>query len=246
MNDLKIVIADDDASSRSILRHFIHLFPNYDVVAEATSGEEFLQLVLQEQPDIVLVDINMPGLDGMEAVKICRQLFPALQVIFITGYDEFAVEAFEVSATDYIVKPIERTRLFYALEKARKLIEMAKQCAAVKAKQPSKRLGIRSKNSIVLLPMEDILFVEKESRKTVIHTANERYETTETLNEIERELDNCFFKTHRSYIINLKKIVKITQVGETYLAHFFDSEKVAYISKLKFHEVQRRIFDMNN
>ncbi|MGP3561230.1 LytR/AlgR family response regulator transcription factor [Geobacillus sp. BK01] len=244
MEDLKIVIADDDASSRTILRHFICQFPHYHVVAETASGEELLRLVLQEQPDIVLVDISMPGLDGMEAVKICKQLLPSVQVIFITGYDEFAVEAFEVSATDYIVKPIERTRLFYALEKARKLIDMAKQCAAP-AKQPNKRLGIRSKNAIVLLPMEDILFVEKESRKTVIHTVNEQYETTETLNEIEKELDDDFFKTHRSYIINLKKVVKITQVGETYLAHFLNSEKVAYISKLKFHEVQRKIFDMN-
>lgn len=244
MEDLKIVIADDDASSRTILRHFIRLFPHYHVVAETASGEELLQLVLQEQPDIVLVDISMPGLDGMEAVKICKQLLPSVQVIFITGYDEFAVEAFEVSATDYIVKPIERTRLFYALEKARKLIDMAKRWATP-AKQPSKRLGIRSKNAIVLLPMEDILFVEKESRKTVIHTVNEQYETTETLNEIEKELDDDFFKTHRSYIINLKKVVKITQVGETYLAHFLNSEKVAYISKLKFHEVQRKIFDMN-
>jgi two-component system, LytTR family, response regulator len=127
MDILKIVVADDDASSRILLHHFIRFLPQYKVVGEAISGEEFVRLVLEEKPDIALVDIKMPDLDGKEAVKICKQSLPALQVIFTTGYDEFAVKAFEIAATDYIVKPIERTRLFHALEKARKLIELSRQ-----------------------------------------------------------------------------------------------------------------------
>ena len=244
MDILKIVVADDDASSRILLHHFIRFLPQYKVVGEAISGEEFVRLVLEEKPDIALVDIKMPDLDGMEAVKICKQSLPALQVIFTTGYDEFAVKAFEIAATDYIVKPIERTRLFHALEKARKLIELSRQ-DHLSIKTKNKRLGIKSHNSILFLPMEDILFVEKESRKTVIHTANERYETTETLNKIENKLDDYFFKTHRSYIVNLKKIVKIEPAGETYLAHFINSHKVAYISKLKIHEVQKKILHIH-
>ncbi|AMX83624.1 LytTR family transcriptional regulator [Geobacillus subterraneus] len=239
MNDLKVLIADDDAVSRAILRNFIRLFPNYDVVAEAATGEELLQLVFEKQPDIVLVDIGMPGLDGIEAVKLCRQSLPDVQVIFTTGYDEFAVKAFELSAADYIVKPIERTRLFQALEKARKFIEIARH--PVVSMKSDKRLEIRSKHSIVWLPLEDVLFVEKENRKTIIHTADEQYETTTPLNDIEKRLTDCFLKTHRSYIINLKKVVKIVQIGETYAAHFFGCEKVAYISKLKFHEVQQKM-----
>ncbi|GMN99097.1 LytR/AlgR family response regulator transcription factor [Parageobacillus thermoglucosidasius] len=244
MESFKIIIADDNATSRTLLRHFIHVLPQYKIVAEAVNGEEFVRLVLEEKPDIVLVDINMPGLNGMEAVKICKQAVPALQIIFITGYDEFAVEAFEISATDYIVKPIERARLFRALEKARKLLELSRQnCLSIKK---DKRLGLKSHGSILFLPLDDILFVEKESRKTVIHTANERYETTETLSEIGDRLDGCFFKTHRSYIVNLKKIVKIEPAGETYLAHFRDSHKIAYISKLKINEVQRKILDIHD
>ncbi|MBA2875236.1 LytR/AlgR family response regulator transcription factor [Thermaerobacillus caldiproteolyticus] len=244
MDSLKIIIADDNVSSRTLLCHFIHLLPQYKIVGEAASGEDFVQLVLKEKPDIVLVDINMPDLNGMEAVKLCKQLLPTLQVIFITGYDEFAVEAFEISATDYIVKPIERTRLFNALEKARRLIQLSNQTnLSIKAK--NKRLGIKSQNSILFLPMEDILFAEKENRKTVVHTSHERYETTETLNEIENKLDDYFFKTHRSYIVNLEKIVKIEPAGETYLAYFIDSNKFAYISKLKINEVQRKILNIH-
>lgn len=245
MESFKIIIADDNVTSRTLLRHFIHVLPQYKIVAEAVNGEEFVRLVLEEKPDIVLVDINMPGLNGMEAVKICKQAVPALQIIFITGYDEFAVEAFEISATDYIVKPIERVRLFHALEKARKLIELFRQdCSSIRKKD--KRLDIKSQGSILFLPLDDILFIEKESRKTVIHTSNERYETTETLSEIESRLDDYFFKTHRSYIVNLKKIVKIEPAGETYLAHFLDSHKIAYISKLKINEVQKKILEIHD
>jgi two-component system, LytTR family, response regulator len=243
LDTLKIIIADDNASSRNLLRHFIRLLPHYKVVGEATNGEEFVQLVLQERPDIVLVDINMPGLNGMEAVKLCKQQLPALQIIFITGYDEFAVEAFEISATDYIVKPVERVRLLRALEKARKYIQLSTQ-TNISTKE--KRLGIKSQNSILFLPMEEILFVEKESRKTVIHTSNQKYETTETLSEIQGKLDDYFFRTHRSYIVNLKKIVKIEPVGETYLAYFVNSDKVAYISKLKINEVQKELLHTEN
>jgi two-component system LytT family response regulator len=240
LNDLKVVIADDDAVSRAILRNFVRLFPNYDVVAEAATGKELLQLTFELRPHIVLVDIYMPELDGMEAVKLCRQFLPSVQVIFTTGDDQFAVKAFEISATDYIVKPVERIRLFQALEKARTFIEIVNQ-PVTSMKPLNKRLEIRMKHSIVWLPMEDILFVEKENRKTIIHTADEQYETTLPLNEVEKRLTHCFFKTHRSYIVNLKKVVKITHVGETYKVHFFSCEKVAYISKLKFHEVQRRM-----
>lgn len=237
MEQLKVVIADDHGSSRTLLRHFVSLLPHYCVVGEAANGEELVQLILKEKPNIALVDINMPNLDGMEAVKSCKELLPDLQVIFTTGCDEFAVEAFKIAAADYIVKPIEPPRLFGALEKARKLLQL--QGASEKKK--GKRLDIKLQNSVLFLPMEEILFIEKESRKTIIHTKNEKYETNESLSELESRLDYYFFKTHRSYVINLKKVIKIESVGETYWARFLGCDKVAYISKLKINEVQKKI-----
>jgi two-component system LytT family response regulator len=241
MDTLKIVIADDNESSRTLLRHYIHLLPHYEVIGEAADGEEFVQVVLDKKPDLVLVDINMPNLDGMEAVKLCRELLPNLQIIFTTGYDEFAVEAFNIAAADYIVKPIERTRLFHALEKARKLVQLSSHRQELSLEEKKTIFEIKSQNSILFLPMQEILFIERERRKTVIHTRNEKYETTESLNEVASRLDSYFFKTHRSYIVNLKQIFKIEADGETYRVHFFNSDKVAYISKLKINEVQKSI-----
>lgn len=237
MEKYKVIIADDDRPSRMLLLHFIQLLPEYEVVQEAENGEEFIQIVMEAEPEIVLVDIHMPGLNGMEAVKICKERFPSLQVIFTTGYDEFAVEAFNISAADYIVKPIERTRLFVALEKAKKLIQMSNSSNQVKNK--ANKLAIKSNNTFIYLSVDDILYAEKEGRKTILHTKNSHFETSESLQELEGKLPNQFYKTHRSFLVNLKKVTKIVSSGETYLAYFNDTEKIAYISKLKINEVHR-------
>jgi two-component system LytT family response regulator len=237
MEKYKVIIADDDHPSRMILMHFIQLLSEYEVVQDASNGEEFIQLVMKEEPDIVLVDINMPGLNGMEAVKICKERLPSLQVIFTTGYDEFAVEAFNISAADYIVKPIERTRLFIALEKAKKLIQL--NSSPNQLKKTVNKLAIKSNNTFLYLSVDDILYAEKEGRKTILHTKNSYFETSESLQELEGKLPNQFYKTHRSFLVNLKKITKIVSSGETYLAYFNGTEKIAYISKLKINDVHR-------
>jgi two-component system, LytTR family, response regulator len=243
MEKIRIVIADDDSSSRLLLQHTIKLFFDFEVIGEAGNGEELYQLVIDLKPDIALVDINMPGLTGVEAVKLCKETMPSLQVVFTTGYEEFAVEAFNMSAVDYIVKPIERTRLFIALDKATKALQLEKTMAQ-KYKQ-YKKLSIKSNNSYLYLTIEDILFIEKEGRKTILHTKNERFETTESLMDLEDMLPGYFYKTHRSYLVNLSKIIKIEPSGETYLACFANTSKNAYISKLKINEVQEMIEKKN-
>ncbi|EWG11550.1 LytR/AlgR family response regulator transcription factor [Cytobacillus firmus] len=239
MEKLKIVIADDDASSRLLLHHTIRLFNEYEVAGEAGNGEKFYQLVLELKPDIVLVDINMPGLSGLEAVKLCREAIPSLQVVFTTGYEEFAVEAFNISAADYIVKPIERTRLFVALDKAKKALQLERSLSARNRQQH--KLSIKSNNTYLYLTIEDLLYIEKEGRKTILHTKNDRYETSESLQDLEEKLPDYFYKTHRSFLVNLTRINKIEPSGETFLAHFSNSQKTAHISKLKINEVQEII-----
>ncbi|WP_102273924.1 LytR/AlgR family response regulator transcription factor [Cytobacillus massiliigabonensis] len=237
MEKYKVIIADDDHPSRMILMHFIQILPEYEIVQEASNGEEFIQLVMREEPEIVLVDINMPGLNGMEAVKICKERYPSLQVIFTTGYDEFAVEAFNISAADYIVKPIERTRLFMALEKAKKLIQFNNGSNHLQKK--ANKLAIKSNNTFLYLSVDDILYAEKEGRKTILHTINSHFETSESLQELEGKLPSHFYKTHRSFLVNLKKITKIVSSGETYQVFFNGTEKIAYISKLKINDVHK-------
>jgi two-component system, LytTR family, response regulator len=241
MNPFKVIIADDDEPSRTILSAFVQSFPEYKVVSEATNAEELIQSVIRDKPDIVLVDIHMPGLNGVEAVKACKEISPSIQAIFTTAYDDFAVEAFKVSAVDYIIKPIERTRLFMALEKAKKSLRLYKNLKNPNQKEQAAKLAIKSSNTFLYLLTEDILFAEKVGRKTIIHTKDRTFEVTESLQDLEEVLGDSFFKTHRSYLVNLKKISRINSSGETYLGFFQNSEKAAHISKLKINEVQSLI-----
>ncbi|WP_108671454.1 LytR/AlgR family response regulator transcription factor [Peribacillus acanthi] len=239
MEPIKIIIADDDLPSRKILSHFIRNLPDFQVVAEATDGDTLIQKIREESPEIVLADIQMPKVNGMEAVKTCRESMPELQVIFTTGYDDFAVEAFTLSAADYIVKPVERSRLFMALEKAKKTLQSYRSLASHQpAKKSGNRFIFKSNSSYSYLTLDDILFIEKEGKKTVLHTVDDRFETLESLQEIEERLPRYFYKTHRSFVVNLRKMLKIEPSGETYLGFFADCDKAAHISKLKIQEVQ--------
>jgi two-component system, LytTR family, response regulator len=235
MEKLTVVLAEDDDSSRLLLSKFIGGLPEFKVIGEASTGEELVDLVMMKQPDIALVDIHMPVINGVEAVRKCREISPHLQVIFTTGSVDFAVDAFNVSAVDYVVKPIERTRLYIALEKAKKSIQMENHLRS----ESLNKFTIKSNNAFIYLDVQDILFIEKEGRKCIIHTTDNQFDTTQTLQELEEQLPNHFYKSHRSYIINIRKIEKIAPFGETYLAYFASEKKVAHISKLKIHDVQQ-------
>lgn len=236
MEPICILIADDDLASREILRLFIDMIKEVQIVSEVGSGEELIEGIIKYKPDIALVDINMPGISGIDAIKMCSELSPSLQVIFTTGFNEFAVEAFNLSAVDYLVKPIERTRLVLAIERAMKSLNQLNSISSKKSM--NKKISIRSQNTFVYLVVDDILFIEVEARKSVVHTLQNRFETTDSLLEFEEKLPEYFFRTHRSYLVNLRKISRIESSGETFLAYFANYKKCAHISKLKIQEVQ--------
>ena len=228
MRRMKVVIAEDDNLTRNVLVGLIQSFPSYQIVGEAKNGEELIKKVIKEKPDIVLTDIIMPTLNGMDAVKTCKKFQPNLHVIFITGREEFAIEAFTVSAIDYILKPVEQIRLYKALEIARDYIESSNN-----RNNNRRKIAVKEKNTQYFIPIKDILFIEKESRKTIIHTISQTFESSETLSEIEVKLNANFYQSHRSNIININHVSKIEAIGESYLVYFFNYDKTARISKQK-------------
>lgn len=231
---MKVLIAEDDASSRKLLKHFINSLPDYVIVGEAANGEELIKYTMKEKPDIALVDIGMPLLNGMEAVKSCKEFFPSLQVIFITGHDNYALEAFDVRAVDYLLKPIERNRLYAALERAVQAVHPSGE----KEKSAKKDLMVKQQKNIIFIPLDEILFIERADRKSVIHTRNQKIETNEPLTSLENSLDSRFMLSHRSYLINLDHLTKIESVDQNYIASFGDYPSTAKISKHKIGELQ--------
>jgi two-component system, LytTR family, response regulator len=242
MNSIKLLLVDDHQDALEILEYFIRDLPFFHLVGTCTNGDELVEKVMVHKPDLVLSDINMPFMNGMDAIKECLSFYPSLKFIFITGYDEFAVEAFRMTAVDYIVKPYEKERLYKALEKAKNLILLEQnQMERDFQEVPIKKLPLKDQNCIRYIPLNDIYFIEKVGKKCFVYTEMGMIETNDSLGKILERLDHTFFPSHRAYIINLNKVTHIKPHGETFLVDFQNYEKQANISKLKINEVREKI-----
>ncbi len=236
MKPINVVIVDDNQDSLEILQFFVSELKDFSIVDTCRSGEELIDSVMKNNVELVIADINMPEKNGLEAIKECLVFSPELKFIFVTGYNEFAVEAFDISAVDYIVKPIEKVRLYKALERAK--VYLLNEGTEVEGNSVNKRLSVRSNSSFYYIPFEDIIFIEKSGKKCIIYTTKQAVETYENISDIYKQLDRNFYRTHRSYIVNLRMLSHITPKNETYFAYFTNHEKYAHISKLKINEVQ--------
>ncbi|MBX9993286.1 MULTISPECIES: LytR/AlgR family response regulator transcription factor [Priestia] len=244
MNKINLIIADDNEDSVEILDYFIEQLPEFEVISTCKDGEQLVQEVMAKSPDLLLVDINMPTINGVDAIKKCLRIKPNLNFIFITGYDEFAVKAFELSALDYIVKPIEKTRLYMALERAKNSIGIDKN-QSKKPGEQLKRLPVKFNGSTYYIPIDQIIFIEKSGKKCLIYTQSRVYETYENISDIYIYLNpSVFSQTHRSYIVNLQKVSHITPKNETYLVYFLEIDEYAHISKLKIQDVQKQLHQL--
>jgi two-component system, LytTR family, response regulator len=230
---LKVLIADDDMASRKILRFFIQKLPGFKIIGVACDGEELIDQVVKEKPDLVLVDIRIPLLNGMDVIKSCLKYHSILQVIFITGSTDHALEAFSVRAIDYILKPIDRIRLYSALDRASKSMENYKN------NSPKKDLMIKQQGMMVYIPLHEIIFIERLDRKSVIYTSSKQYETNESLSNLEKLLDCRFLLSHRSYIINMEHLRIIETSGQSYKAIFNNFNKTAKLARNKVAELHR-------
>jgi len=211
---VRVLIADDEPIARQVLREHIESMPGLEVVGEASTGPETLQCILDLQPDLVLLDLQMPELDGLATARSLRgNRTPA--VIFVTAYERHALEAFEVGAVDYVLKPVRRERLERAVEKARK---HAPSPAVPAAGSLRKIVGRRGSDMYLLDPTEIVAF-QAEGELVHIVTASEakagqRYLSDHCLKVLEEKLERPRFRrVHRSTIINTDHIRKISPLS---------------------------------
>ncbi|WP_069650565.1 LytR/AlgR family response regulator transcription factor [Caloranaerobacter ferrireducens] len=195
---IKIVIADDDENVRYILKSYLKQIKGIELIAEAATGKELLNFIYKMKPDVVMTDIRMPDMSGLDVAKIIREIDEALSLVFITSYDEYMSEAFDVYATDYIQKPIQKERLVKTLEYIKNM------------KLKVQLVDFNTVNGQILINSDNILFIESVKRQRIIHTFDQKYYTFESLNSIENRLNKEYFvRTHRSFIVNIKKIKKV-------------------------------------
>lgn len=240
LNKIKVLIAEDDKNSSDILGEFLQQAADFELIGFAENGEELVELNFNLKPDLVLADVEMPVLNGIESIRECVKTNPSLHYIFTTGHERYAVEAFNISAVDYLVKPIKKSRLYEALDKV-KSIRALETLNSQNNEQVNKKLIVKSDSTLHVVEADSILFIEKMNRKTLLHTREQTYESYETLDNFKKVLQNNFFLSHRSYIINLNHVSSIKNAGETHLVHFHQFEKYAHVSKLRYAELQERL-----
>jgi two-component system, LytTR family, response regulator len=240
---IDVVIADDDDASLKLMNVMLRMENGINIVGEAVDGEELIDVVMEKEPHLAIVDISMPKLNGFEAIKKCIESQPDLNVIFVTGIKDYATDAFEIHAIDYIVKPMEPSRLKEALAKAKQQIFASERLKEEQreiqfqqfADQLPKQLMIRNESqySITLVPLTDIIFIQKEKngKKSFIHTKEKVYEINDTVSSLLNKVDFRFIQTHRSFIVNVNYIKEIIPSGAVYRIKFKNYEQEAAISK---------------
>ncbi|MEW6448326.1 MAG: LytTR family DNA-binding domain-containing protein [Bacillota bacterium] len=219
---LRVIVADDDEPICNLLCTLLETFEGVTVVGKAGTGEEMLTLVRESLPDIVFVDVKLPDLDGLSAVYRLQQEHPGVSVVFVSAHYEYARDSYDLDAADYVVKPVTRERLGRALTKAMRfkkalsvdrgeaVIPPAGPDAAGKSAPEHQKLVLKYGHGRLVIETKEIIFIEKQDKKCVIHTGSGLYETAETLSEIEKKLDPAWFlRCHKSFIINVRQVEKV-------------------------------------
>lgn len=211
---MRAVIIDDEEHCIESIRLLLekHL-PQVEVVAEIDDPEKALELISTENPDIVFLDINMPGMTGFELIAKMRNI--DFNIIFTTAYDEYAIKAFKVNAVDYLLKPVEAGELIEAVKKAEGKFQQeqtSRQMAGLLGRMDhllnaKEKVSLPTAEGVAFVKVDDIIRCEADSNYTKVISQNQQYLVSKTLKEMEEELSkNKFFRVHHSHLINLKYI----------------------------------------
>ena len=204
MSELAVFIADDEAPARGRLRELLEDIAQdvpTRVVGEARNGLEAVELVPESGAQVVLLDIQMPGMGGIEVARHLAGLQQAPAVVFVTAHDRHAVEAFELNALDYLLKPVRAERLAAALRKAMAAGPTAAAPLARAAGQPREYLSAAERNRIVLVPLRDVLYFKAELKYVTLRTREREHLIEESLVALEREFADRFVRIHRNCLV---------------------------------------------
>jgi len=212
----RILIIDDEAPARKRLSDLLDdcraVFP-LTIVDEAANGLEGIEAINRGGVDIVLCDIRMPGMDGIEFARHMAGLAVPPKLIFVTAFDQYAVQAFELNAIDYLLKPIRQERLLAALQKARPVLPPAAAAIAEATQHKRRHLSIHERGKVVLVPIEDILFLKAELKYLTVKTVAKEYLLEESLTKIEEEFAGVFTRIHRNAIVATSAITGFERVA---------------------------------
>jgi two-component system LytT family response regulator len=256
---LRVVIADDERPARLFLKSILQTFEDVEIVGEAENGAEAVEIIKETKPDLALLDLQMPEISGLEAVKLLRKSQTPL-VAFVTAYDEFAVQAFEVNAVDYLLKPVEKARLRETINRAHERVEQtdfqAKESenlrAAIEtyeeisAKNFIERIPVRQRDEILLIPVSEIASIVADGELLHLTTLQyKKYTINFRLKDLEARLDaNNFVRLSRGALVNLEMITRISPLpGGTYALTLKNGQEISS-SRFQSRVLRERLFKL--
>jgi len=214
---ISAVLVDDEQLAREELSYLLKEFPDVEVLATARNGVEAIKLITDLEPDVVFLDVQMPGVDGLGVIQKLREKnVPLPHFILATAYDQYALEAFRLEALDYLLKPIEKERLALSVERARKMI--AEKARTAQPEAPVNRPGpqrtkllVRSSNRNFIVDAQEVVYATIEDGLiTVVATSVEGESNYRTIEELQSNLDpDIFWRVHRSFLVNINRIKEV-------------------------------------
>ena len=202
----KVIVAEDEALTRARITTLLGGHDDFSVIAEATNGREAILAIKQYQPDVILLDIKMPLLNGFDVLK---KLEPGDYkiLVFITAYDQYAIDAFEQEALDYLLKPFDQDRFELLLNRLRTRLNDFYHAR-------DNYILVKENNELVRVKTSDIIYIQSDNNNVLIHIDGHTYKKRISLSLIQQQLNKHFIKIHRSYIINERKITKMRHISQ--------------------------------
>jgi len=215
---LTVFVVDDETPARNRLKELLADCNSQlplEFVGEASNGIEALEKLAEKHADVVLIDIRMPQMDGIELAQHLRKLTDPPAMIFTTAYDAYAIKAFELHAMDYLLKPIRLGRLFDALTHVRNTVPPSMEVLQDLLPEPRKNLSIHERGKVVLIPIEDVLYLRAELKYVTVRTAEREYLIEEALSMLEKEHAMRFVRIHRNCLVAKEAIEGFEKITDS-------------------------------
>lgn len=241
---MRVVIVDDEQPARERLKHLLDEIEDFEFIAEAGNGHDAISVCAKQSPDIILMDIRMPGMDGVEAARHLSTLDQPPAVIFTTAYDEYAVDAFDAQAIGYLMKPIRRERLQRALKHASRLSRPQLTALADADESGGRRNHIcaRVRDELRLIPIEDVLYFRADQKYVTVKHRSGEVLIDESLKSLAEEFALDFVRVHRNAVVSVKAIETVERDTDGhYLVRLKSCDESLAVSRRHAADLRRRI-----
>jgi len=240
---MNVLIVDDEQLARQRLRKMLSSNNGYKIIGEAETGEDALRKTQATQPDVILMDIRMPGMDGIEAASYINRMDKPPAIIFTTAYSDHALNAFETHAIDYLLKPIKQSRLEAALDAAKRMNKaQLSQLRDNETSRARQKICVKSRGTLELIPVEEIIYFKADQKYVTLRTAEQEYLIEESLKMLEDEFLNEFIRIHRNALVAQHMLQGLTKNHEGHACiNFKDIDDLLEVSRRHLPSIRKKL-----